>query len=189
MNWLRTILDGFAMTAYFNLFAAAVALYNPRLMFPCLPVGHYQGCAGTAHKSGEPLLLAVDLFWGAAAPFDLRRSQPGGRRNAGVLADGADRIYPVDDGKPVRPVFSGHLSHPEKGEAPFCHSRYGRAPRLWVQGMDEKLRPAGTSAAMAADPLPPDGGGAGRAGSAHGYAAVGTISPMVLSQEGDARKN
>lgn len=105
MNWLRTILDGFAMTAYFNLFAAAVALYNPRLMFPCLPVGHYQGCAGTAHKSGEPLLLAVDLFWGAAAPFDLRRSQPGGRRNAGVLADGADRIYPVDDGKPVRPVF------------------------------------------------------------------------------------
>ena len=63
MNWLRTILDGFAMTAYFNLFAAAVALYNPRLMFPCLPVGHYQGCAGTAHKSGEPLLLAVDLFW------------------------------------------------------------------------------------------------------------------------------
>ena len=122
MNWLRTILDGVAMTAYFNLFAAAVALYNPRLMFPCLPVGHYQGCAGTAHKSGEPLLLAVDLFWGAAAPFDLRRSQPGGRRNAGVLADGADRIYPVDDGKPVRPVFSGHLSYPEKGEAPFCHS-------------------------------------------------------------------
>lgn len=137
MNWLRTILDGFAMTAYFNLFAAAVALYNPRLMFPCLPVGHYQGCAGTAHKSGEPLLLAVDLFWGAAAPFDLRRSQPGGRRNAGVLADGADRIYPVDDGKPVRPVFSGHLSYPEKGEAPFCHSRYGGHPgygfKAWMK--------------------------------------------------------
>ena len=84
MNWLRTILDGLAMAAYFNLFAAAVALYNPRLMFPSLPVGHYQGCAGTAHKSGEPLLLAVDLFWGASAPPDLRRSQPGGRRNAGV---------------------------------------------------------------------------------------------------------
>ena len=167
MNWLRTILDGFAMTAYFNLFAAAVALYNPRLMFPCLPVGHYQGCAGTAHKSGEPLLLAVDLFWGASAPPDLRRSQPGGRRNAGVLADGADRIYPVDDGKPVRPVFSGHLSHPEEGKVPFCHSRYGRTSRLWVQGVDEKLRLAGASAAMAIDPLPADGGGAGRAGSAH----------------------
>ena len=37
MNWLRTILDGFAMAAYFNLFAAAVALYRPRLMFPCYP--------------------------------------------------------------------------------------------------------------------------------------------------------
>ena len=101
MNWLRTILDGLAMAAYFNLFAAAVALYNPRLMFPSLPVGHYQGCAGTAHKSGEPLLLAVDLFWRASAPPDLRRSQPGGRRNAWVLADGADRIYPVDDSKSV----------------------------------------------------------------------------------------
>ena len=29
MNWLRTILDGLAIAAYFNLFAAAVALYNP----------------------------------------------------------------------------------------------------------------------------------------------------------------
>ena len=37
MNWTRTILDGLAMAAYFNLFAAAVALYRPRLMFPCYP--------------------------------------------------------------------------------------------------------------------------------------------------------
>lgn len=37
MNWMRTILDGFAMTVYFNLFAAAVALYNPRLMLPSYP--------------------------------------------------------------------------------------------------------------------------------------------------------
>lgn len=133
MNWMRTILDGFAMAAYFNLFAAAVALYNPRLMFPCYPAGHYQGCAGTAHKRGEPLLLVVDLFWRASAPPDLWRSQHGGRRHAWVLAYGADRIYPVDDGKSVRPVFSGHLSHPEKSEAMFCNSRYGRAPRLWVK--------------------------------------------------------
>ena len=34
VNWTRTILDGLAMAAYFNLFAAAVALYKPRLMFP-----------------------------------------------------------------------------------------------------------------------------------------------------------
>ena len=37
MNWSRTILDGFAMAAYFNLFAAAAALYKPRLMFPSYP--------------------------------------------------------------------------------------------------------------------------------------------------------
>lgn len=37
MNWTCTILDGIAMAAYFNLFAAAVALYKPRLMFPCYP--------------------------------------------------------------------------------------------------------------------------------------------------------
>lgn len=37
MNWVRTILDGLVMAAYFNLFAAAVALYNPRLMFPAYP--------------------------------------------------------------------------------------------------------------------------------------------------------
>ena len=35
--WMRTILDEFAMAVYFNLFAAAVALYKPRLMFPCYP--------------------------------------------------------------------------------------------------------------------------------------------------------
>lgn len=34
MNWTRTILDGLAMAAYFNLFAATVALYQPRLMLP-----------------------------------------------------------------------------------------------------------------------------------------------------------
>ena len=37
VNWTRAILDGLAMAAYFNLFAAAVALYKPRLMFPCYP--------------------------------------------------------------------------------------------------------------------------------------------------------
>ena len=37
MNWIRIILDGLAMAAYFNLFAAAVALYNPRLLFPSYP--------------------------------------------------------------------------------------------------------------------------------------------------------
>ncbi|MDO4281202.1 MAG: hypothetical protein Q4C56_06180 [Peptococcaceae bacterium] len=37
MNWTRILLDGLAMAAYFNFFAAAVVLYNPRLMFPSYP--------------------------------------------------------------------------------------------------------------------------------------------------------
>ena len=37
MNWIRTFLDGLAMSAYFNLFAGFAALYCPRLMFPCYP--------------------------------------------------------------------------------------------------------------------------------------------------------
>ena len=35
MNWTRSILDGLAMAAYFNLFAAAAALYKPRLILLC----------------------------------------------------------------------------------------------------------------------------------------------------------
>lgn len=101
MNWMRTILDGFAMSAYFNLFAAAVVLYNPRLMFPSYPPAIYQECAGTALKSRESLLLAMDLFWGTSAPLTLRGSQHGGRRHLWVLADDTDRIHPVDDDKPV----------------------------------------------------------------------------------------
>ena len=90
MNWMRTILDGFAMAAYFNLFAAAVALYNPRLMFPIYP----------------PAII---------------RSAP---------------------------------EPPSKAENRFYW--------LWVQSVDEKLRIAGASVAMAIDPVSPDGGGAGR---------------------------
>ena len=104
----------------------------------------------------------MDLFRGPSAPLALRGSQHGGKRHSWVLADGADRIHAVDDDKPVRPVFSGYLSHPEKGKTLFCDSWYGRALWLWVQGLDEKLRIAGTSVAMAIDPLSPDGGGAGR---------------------------
>ena len=75
MNWMRTILDGFAMAAYFNLFAAAVALYNPRLMFPSYPPAIIKNAPETALKSGESLLLAMDLFWGTSAPLALRGSQ------------------------------------------------------------------------------------------------------------------
>ena len=162
MNWMRTILDGFAMAAYFNLFAAAVALYNPRLMFPSYPPAIIKNAPEPPSKAENRFYWLWIFFWGASAPLALRGSQHGGRRHPWVLADGADRIQPVDDDKPVRPVFSGYLSHTEKGETPFCNSWYGRAPWLWVQSVDEKLRIAGASVAMAIDPVSPDGGGAGR---------------------------
>ena len=50
MNWTRTILDGLAMAVYFNLFAAAVALYKPRLTVSLLSARHHQGGGRTADK-------------------------------------------------------------------------------------------------------------------------------------------
>ena len=44
----------------------------------------------------------------------------------------------------------------------FVIPGYGRAPWLWVQSVDEKLRIAGASVAMAIAPVSLDGGGAGR---------------------------
>ena len=53
MNWTRTILDGLAMAAYFNLFAAAVALYVGigwviSLLFSIVGVLAMVGDTGTA---------------------------------------------------------------------------------------------------------------------------------------------
>ena len=75
MNWTRTILDGIAMAAYFNLFAAAVALYRPRLMFSLLSARHHQGGKRSADKGRKPFLPALDLLRGVAAPsFSMVRS-------------------------------------------------------------------------------------------------------------------
>lgn len=137
MNWMRTILDGFAMAAYFNLFAATVALYNPRLMFPSYPPAIIRDAAGTAAKADEPLLSwLLDLFWGAAPLLIYGAVSMVEGGHAGVLADGADRIYPVDDGKPVRPGFfwtsfssrkrrSAVLSFPVRKGTPAMGSRHG----------------------------------------------------------------
>lgn len=45
------------MAAYFNLFAAAVALYNPRLMFPCYP-------PAIIKDAPEPSIKAEKRFYG-----------------------------------------------------------------------------------------------------------------------------
>ena len=61
MNWTRTILDGIAMAAYFNLFAAAVALYKPRLMFPCYP-------PAIMKAAKEPPTEAENRFYSSQEP-------------------------------------------------------------------------------------------------------------------------
>ena len=99
MNWTRTILDGLAMAAYFNLFAGFVALYRPRLMFPCYPPAIIKAAkdppTGVENRFywlwicfGELLPL---LLYGAVSTME------GGDNR--VLASGPDRVYPVDDGQ------------------------------------------------------------------------------------------
>ena len=162
MNWMRTILDGIAMAAYFNLFAAVVALYNPRLMFPSYPPVIIKDAPEPPTKAenrfywlwicfGEWLPL---LIYGAVSMVE------GGIYGFWQMAlTGYSQWMMINL---CDLFFSGYLSHPEKGETPFCNSWYGRAPWLWVQSVDEKLRIAGASVAMAIAPVSLDGGGAGR---------------------------
>lgn len=37
MDWIRILLDGIALAAYFNTFAAMLFFYNPRYIFPSYP--------------------------------------------------------------------------------------------------------------------------------------------------------
>lgn len=67
MNWMRTILDGFAMAAYFNLFAAAVALYNPRLMFPSYPPAIIRSAPEPPSKA-ENRFYWLWIFFGSFCP-------------------------------------------------------------------------------------------------------------------------
>ena len=96
MNWTRTILDGIAMAAYFNLFAAAVALYRPRLMFPSYPPAIIKAANRPPTRERKPFLLALDLLWRAAASPSLWCGQRCGGRDNRILAFGPDGIYPVD---------------------------------------------------------------------------------------------
>ena len=100
MNWTRTILDGLAMAAYFNLFAGLVALYRPRLMFPCYPPAIIKAAKEPPTRAenrfywlwicfGELLPL---LLYGAISAFR-------GRRKAG-LSSRERRDTPVMRSKP-----------------------------------------------------------------------------------------
>ncbi len=126
MNPVRIILDGLAMAAYFNLFAAAAALYNPRLMFPY----DYQIVKRAADKGGKPFLSALDLLWRAAAAPDLRCDKRRGGRHDRILAACFSRIYSMDDGQFLRPDLFGFMADSEKSKEPICHSGHRRSPRI-----------------------------------------------------------
>ena len=89
MNWTRSILDGLAMAAYFNLFAAAAALYKPRLMFPLLSVRHHQGGQGAAYKARSCRILAGGSSCGNGSRCCF--TAPSARWRAGHMVFGAWR--------------------------------------------------------------------------------------------------
>ena len=96
MNWTRTILDGIAMAAYFNLFAAAVALYRPRLMFPCYPTAIIKAAKEPPTKA-ENRFYRLWICFGELLPLLLYGGgQHCGGRDNRLLAFGPDGIYPVD---------------------------------------------------------------------------------------------
>ena len=113
MNWIRMVLDGIMMAAYFNLFAAAVALYDPRLMFPCYPSSIIKDAPEPPTKA-ENCFYVLDLFRGNAAPYNLRRGQYDRRRNPGIRMDGAVWVYPVDDDWVCGSILFRCLVDPEK---------------------------------------------------------------------------
>ena len=105
MNWTRTFLDGLAMAAYFNLFAATVALYQPRLMFPSYPPAIIKRRTGRLPERENRFLLALDLLWRAAASPSLWCGQRCGGRDNRILASIPDGIHPVDDDQHRRSSF------------------------------------------------------------------------------------
>ena len=95
MNWTRTVLDGFAIAAYSNLFAGFVALYRPRLMFPC-----YLPAIIKAAK--DPPTGVENRFywlWICFGKPSLWCGQHCGGRDNRILGSGSDSLYPVDDGQ------------------------------------------------------------------------------------------
>ena len=155
MNWTRTFLDGLAMAAYFNLFAAAVALYKPRLMFPCYPTAIIKAAKEPPTKAenrfywlwicfGELLPL---LLYGAVSTAE------GGTTGFWRLALTGYIQWMIVN---VCDLFFLDLWLIQK-KAP----RNRRAPRLWVQSLDEGIRTAGASASVAALAVPTHGGGPG----------------------------
>ena len=105
MNWTRSILDGLAMAAYFNLFAAAAALYKPRLMFPCYPSAIIKAAKEppTKREAAGYWRWIILWEWLPLLLYGALSAVAGG--DTWFLAPGVDGLHPVDDGQPRRSVF------------------------------------------------------------------------------------
>lgn len=129
MNWTRTILDGLAMAAYFNLFAATVALYQPRLMFPSYPPAIIKA-ANRPPTREENRFYWLWICFGELLPLLLYGAVSAVEGGTTVLASIPDGIHPVDDDQHRRSSFSGCVVDPEKSERPFCDPWYRGTSRL-----------------------------------------------------------
>ena len=162
MNWTRTILDGLAMAAYFNLFAAAVALYKPRLMFPCYPPAIIKAAKAPPAKAenhsywlwicfGEwlPLLLygAVSAVEGGTTGF-WRLALTGYIQ--WMIANVCDLLF-LDFWLIQKKAKRHFIILGTEGQ---------------VQSLDEGLRSAGASTSVAASAVPAHGSGPGGIGTA-----------------------
>lgn len=68
MNWSRTILDAFAMAAYFNLFAIVIVVINPRIMMYSYPKS-IQKAAPMPQTRRERKLYHLWMYFGMLLPL------------------------------------------------------------------------------------------------------------------------
>ena len=173
MNWTRTILDGLAMAAYFNLFAGFVALYRPRLMFPCYPPAIIKAAKDPPTGVDKPFLPGYgSALESCCLSFFMVRSVPWRAGTTGfwpLALTGYIQWMMVNF---CDLFFSGFLADSEEGEKPVYHPGNGGTPRLCVQSLDERLRSAGAPAPVAVFDVSYHGGGPSRAGAAHRYVLV-----------------
>ena len=130
MNWTRTLLDGLAMAAYFNLLAGLVALYKPRLMFPCYPPAILKA-AKEPPTGAETRFYWLWICFGELLPlllYGAASAAEGGTTGFWPLAlTGYVQWMMVNF---LRPVLSGLLADPKESKEPVYHSGNRGAPRL-----------------------------------------------------------
>ena len=144
LNWTRTILDGLAMAAYFNLFAAAVALYKPRLMFPCYPPAIIKAAKDPPSKA-ENRFYWLWICFGELLPLLLYGA-------VSTAEDGTTGFW--------RLALTGYIQWMVVNVCDLLFLDFWLI-QLWVQSLDEGIRSAGASAPVAALAVPPHGGGPG----------------------------